>query len=113
MIKFKAWQIIVIVILGLCSVCGVCLVGFVSLDLMGFLSTEVPESISIATSPPITITTESPTDVPLPTPEEIEAITGGKFAYEEDPIKTAKLMIDHINKKRAALRLQPMIYENK
>ena len=42
--------------------------------------------------------------------EDIEAITGGKFAYEEDPSKTAKLMIDHINKKRAALRLQPMIY---
>ncbi len=43
--------------------------------------------------------------------EDLEGITGGKFAFEEDPVKTAKLMIEHINKKRVALRLQPMMYK--
>ncbi|MBM3251606.1 MAG: anaerobic carbon-monoxide dehydrogenase catalytic subunit [Candidatus Omnitrophica bacterium] len=42
--------------------------------------------------------------------EDLEGITGGKFAYESDPIKTAKLMIDHINRKREALKLRPMMY---
>ncbi len=36
---------------------------------------------------------------------------GAAFAFEPDPIKGAHLMIDHINKKRAALKLQPMLYE--
>jgi len=35
---------------------------------------------------------------------------GGYFAYEEDPIKAAHLMIDHIDKKRQALKLRPMLY---
>ena len=35
----------------------------------------------------------------------------GKFAFEADPIKAAGMMIDHINKKRAALKLQPMLSE--
>ena len=35
---------------------------------------------------------------------------GGYFAYEADPIKAAHLMIDHINKKREALKLRPMLY---
>jgi len=43
--------------------------------------------------------------------EEIEGITGGKFNYENDPVKAARLMIEHMNKKRAALKLQPMMYE--
>lgn len=43
--------------------------------------------------------------------EEVEGICGGKFAYEADPLKTAKLMIDHINKKREALKLRPMMYQ--
>ena len=38
---------------------------------------------------------------------------GGYFAYEADPIKAAHLMIDHINKKRAALKLRPMLSEVK
>lgn len=42
---------------------------------------------------------------------EIENILGGKFAFESDPIKAAHLMIDHINKKRAALKLRPMMYQ--
>ena len=33
----------------------------------------------------------------------MEEIAGGKFAFEPDPIKAAKLMIEHIDKKRKAL----------
>ncbi len=43
--------------------------------------------------------------------EEIEKETGGKWAFEEDPIQAAHMMISHIDKKRAALKLKPMIYE--
>ena len=38
---------------------------------------------------------------------------GGYFAHEGDPIKAAQLMIDHINKKREALKLRPMLSEAK
>jgi carbon-monoxide dehydrogenase catalytic subunit len=41
----------------------------------------------------------------------IEEDYGARFAFEEDPIKAAHLMIEHINKKRAALKLQPMLSE--
>jgi carbon-monoxide dehydrogenase catalytic subunit len=34
---------------------------------------------------------------------EFENITGGKWAFEPDPVKMARLIIDHIDKKRAAL----------
>jgi anaerobic carbon-monoxide dehydrogenase catalytic subunit len=37
--------------------------------------------------------------------EEMEEIVGGKWAFEPDPEKATKLMIDHINKKRKALGL--------
>jgi carbon-monoxide dehydrogenase catalytic subunit len=37
--------------------------------------------------------------------EEMEGITGGKWAFEVDPLKAAHMMIDHINKKRKALGL--------
>ncbi|MFH1259896.1 MAG: anaerobic carbon-monoxide dehydrogenase catalytic subunit [Elusimicrobiota bacterium] len=43
--------------------------------------------------------------------EDLENITGGKWAFESDPIKAAGIMIDHINKKREALKLQPMLSE--
>jgi len=43
--------------------------------------------------------------------DEIENILGGKFAFESDPIKAAHLMIEHIDKKRKALKLKPMMYE--
>ncbi|MFW6182098.1 MAG: carbon monoxide dehydrogenase, partial [Spirochaetota bacterium] len=43
--------------------------------------------------------------------EEIEQETGGKWAFELDPVKAAHMMIQHIDKKRAALKLKPMIYE--
>jgi len=36
---------------------------------------------------------------------------GGYFACEEDPIKAAHLMIDHMNQKREALKLRPMLTE--
>jgi anaerobic carbon-monoxide dehydrogenase catalytic subunit len=35
--------------------------------------------------------------------KDFENIYGGKWAFETDPIKTAKLMIEHIDKKRKAL----------
>ena len=43
--------------------------------------------------------------------EELEEIVGGKYACEVDPVKAAHLMIDHINKKREALKLRPVMYE--
>jgi len=43
--------------------------------------------------------------------DEIENMLGGKFAFEADPIKAAHLMIEHMNKKRKALKLKPMMYE--
>jgi len=43
--------------------------------------------------------------------EGMEADFGGKLAFERDPIKAAHLMIEHINGKRKALGLAPMMYE--
>ncbi len=43
--------------------------------------------------------------------EDVEKITGGKWAFEPDPIKMAQVMIEHINKKREALKLKPMMYQ--
>lgn len=42
---------------------------------------------------------------------ELEDIVGGKFAFEEDPVKAAHLMIEHIDKKRKALKLKPLMYQ--
>lgn len=41
---------------------------------------------------------------------ELEELVGGKFAFEADPIKAAHLMIEHIDKKRKALKLKPLMY---
>jgi carbon-monoxide dehydrogenase catalytic subunit len=41
----------------------------------------------------------------------IEDVYGARFAFEADPVKAAHLMIDHINKKRVALKLRPMLSE--
>ncbi|HUU60663.1 MAG TPA: anaerobic carbon-monoxide dehydrogenase catalytic subunit [Phycisphaerae bacterium] len=41
----------------------------------------------------------------------IEEIFGGRFAFESDPVVAARLMIDHIDVKRAALKLPPPMYE--
>lgn len=43
--------------------------------------------------------------------EEIEKETGGKWAFELDPVKAAHKMLRHIDKKRKALKLKPMMYE--
>jgi len=40
--------------------------------------------------------------------EDVEKITGGKWAFETDPIKGAHIMIKHIDSKRAALKLKPV-----
>jgi carbon-monoxide dehydrogenase catalytic subunit len=40
----------------------------------------------------------------------IEKLFGGKFAFEADPIKAARLIIDHIDAKRAALHLPGPMY---
>jgi carbon-monoxide dehydrogenase catalytic subunit len=40
----------------------------------------------------------------------VEEMFGGKFAFESDPIKAARLMIDHIDAKRAALHLPGPMY---
>jgi len=40
----------------------------------------------------------------------IEKLYGGKFAFESDPIRAAHLMIDHIDARRAALKLPPPMY---
>ncbi len=45
--------------------------------------------------------------------KKLEGIVGANFAFESDPIKAAHLMIDHINKKREALKLKPVMYETK
>lgn len=42
--------------------------------------------------------------------EEMEELTGGKFSFEGDPVKAARLMIAHMDKKREALKLRPMMY---
>jgi len=37
--------------------------------------------------------------------EDIEKVVGAKFAVEPDPLKAARLIVDHISAKRAALGL--------
>ena len=43
--------------------------------------------------------------------EEIEEEVGGKWAFELDPVEAAHKMLRHIDRKRKALKLKPMIYE--
>ena len=43
----------------------------------------------------------------------IEEVTGGKFCFERDPIKGADRMIEHMDEKRKALGLSPMMYGGK
>ncbi len=40
----------------------------------------------------------------------IEKEVGGKWAFEPDPLKAAAIIIDHLNRKREALKLKPMMY---
>ena len=41
----------------------------------------------------------------------IQESVGANFAFEADPIKAAHLMIDHMDKKREALKLKPLMYQ--
>ncbi len=43
--------------------------------------------------------------------EDVEEILGGKFNFEGDPIQAAHDMISHMDKKREALKLKPMMYK--
>ncbi|MDP6810752.1 MAG: anaerobic carbon-monoxide dehydrogenase catalytic subunit [Kiritimatiellia bacterium] len=43
--------------------------------------------------------------------EDVEEITGGKFSFEEDPVKAAHLMMEHMERKRADLKLRPLMYD--
>lgn len=43
--------------------------------------------------------------------EELEREVGGKWGWELDPVKAAHMMINHIDKKRKALKLRPLIYK--
>ncbi len=43
--------------------------------------------------------------------EGMEEDFGGKLAFERDPLKAARLMIDHIDSRRQALGLSEMMYE--
>ncbi len=42
--------------------------------------------------------------------EDIEQLVGGKFSFENDPVKAAQLMMAHMDKKRVALKLRPLMY---
>jgi carbon-monoxide dehydrogenase catalytic subunit len=41
----------------------------------------------------------------------MEQELGAMWAFEKDPIAGAQLMIEHMNQKRKALKLRPMMYE--
>jgi carbon-monoxide dehydrogenase catalytic subunit len=43
--------------------------------------------------------------------EDMEQEVGGKWAFELDPVEAAHKMLRHIDKKRKALKLKPMMYE--
>jgi carbon-monoxide dehydrogenase catalytic subunit len=43
--------------------------------------------------------------------DEIEQELGGRWAFELDPIEAAHKMLSHIDEKRKALKLKPMMYE--
>ncbi len=43
--------------------------------------------------------------------DEIEQEVGGKWVFEEDHIEAAHKMLRHIDKKRKALKLKPLLYE--
>jgi len=41
----------------------------------------------------------------------LEGIVGGRFEFCDDPLKMAELMIAHIDRKRQALKLKPVMYQ--
>ncbi len=42
--------------------------------------------------------------------DELEQMVGARFDFEADPIKAAHMIIEHMDRKRKALRLEPMMY---
>jgi carbon-monoxide dehydrogenase catalytic subunit len=42
--------------------------------------------------------------------KELEEMVGGKFLFEPDPLEAARAILEHIDKKRAELKLQPAMY---
>jgi carbon-monoxide dehydrogenase catalytic subunit len=44
---------------------------------------------------------------------EMEGITGGTFCFEREPLKAAERMIAHLDEKRRALGLRPVMYGHK
>jgi carbon-monoxide dehydrogenase catalytic subunit len=45
--------------------------------------------------------------------EDMEGLTGGRFAFESDPAKAAELIVAHLDKKREALKLRPMLHDTR
>jgi carbon-monoxide dehydrogenase catalytic subunit len=45
--------------------------------------------------------------------DDVEKLTGGKFFFEPDPVKAAARIIDHLDQKRADLKLAPPMYTAK
>ena len=42
--------------------------------------------------------------------EGLEELVGGKFLFEPDPLQAARSILDHLDKKRAELKLQPVMH---
>jgi len=45
--------------------------------------------------------------------KEMEQEVGATWAFEKDPVAAARMMIEHMNEKRAGLKLRPMMYEER
>jgi len=45
--------------------------------------------------------------------DDVEKLTGGKFFFEADPVKAAAQIIEHLDQKRADLKLAPPMYTAK
>ena len=42
--------------------------------------------------------------------KDVEELTGGKFLFESDPVKAAAQIVEHLDQKRAELKLSPPMY---
>jgi carbon-monoxide dehydrogenase catalytic subunit len=42
--------------------------------------------------------------------EELEELVGGRFVFEPDPVKAAEIILEHLDRKRAELKLPPPMY---
>jgi carbon-monoxide dehydrogenase catalytic subunit len=42
--------------------------------------------------------------------EELEELVGGRFFFEPDPVKAAQVILEHLDRKRAELKLPPPMY---